>query len=459
MSSFARLASVGAIVKAVAPALRPGGPSLGERAGAVPRLVRATLSGEYTGVTKGRLAADARRDRLHHLARRPHPRGRVPDPRGRRRRAWCSAGWRRGSSRRPRASWSGSGPRPGCRRTRHPGAVGHLGRRPPGRPPGPRSSGSASARTQTVRGDVVPEPRASRRSTPTARARARPAVHRRPRRCCVRPQDPGGPRRRTAGAAKRGAMTADITLRGPGDVARRPALPARLPPARQRRRGLPPRPAGRASSRAPTCRPRSTRATVVDGLVGPLLRDGATSVIVVGYEDEPDASQPSLIALVERLERAGVDVLDVVGGARRPALLADLLGAVLPTGRGGAARPGGRPGRGRVRRAGTVTAARPATRSSPSSRPTPRGSGEWRMPSPSGPGCRVAGGVGRRLAAGPATRPGEPPPSRGAPPGGRRSWPTLAARPRRHRVARRSRRVARPGSAAAGGASTVTSWR
>ena len=56
MPSFARLASVGAIVKAVAPALRPGGPSLGERAGAVPRLVRATLSGEYTGVTKGKLA-------------------------------------------------------------------------------------------------------------------------------------------------------------------------------------------------------------------------------------------------------------------------------------------------------------------------------------------------------------------------------------------------------------------
>jgi uncharacterized membrane protein YkvA (DUF1232 family) len=56
MPSFARLASVGAIIKAVAPALRPGGPSLGERAGAVPRLVRATLNGEYTGVTKGKLA-------------------------------------------------------------------------------------------------------------------------------------------------------------------------------------------------------------------------------------------------------------------------------------------------------------------------------------------------------------------------------------------------------------------
>ena len=56
MPSFARLASVGAILKAVAPALRPGSPSLGERAGSVPRLVRATLNGEYTGLSKGRLA-------------------------------------------------------------------------------------------------------------------------------------------------------------------------------------------------------------------------------------------------------------------------------------------------------------------------------------------------------------------------------------------------------------------
>ena len=55
MPSYARLASVGAVARAVVPAVRPGGPSLGERAGAVPRLVRATFSGEYTGVTKGRL--------------------------------------------------------------------------------------------------------------------------------------------------------------------------------------------------------------------------------------------------------------------------------------------------------------------------------------------------------------------------------------------------------------------
>ena len=106
-------------------------------------------------------------------------------------------------------------------------------------------------------------------------------------------------------------MTADITLRGPGDVLA--VLPYQLgyhPSScvvavslRDRRVGLV------ARTDLP---PPEHAGTVVDGLVGPLLRDGATSVIVIGYEDEPDASQPSLIALVERLERAGVDVLDVV---------------------------------------------------------------------------------------------------------------------------------------------------
>jgi uncharacterized membrane protein YkvA (DUF1232 family) len=55
MSSFARLASVGAVVKAVRLAVRPGGPSLGERAGAVPRLVRATAKGDYRGTSPRRL--------------------------------------------------------------------------------------------------------------------------------------------------------------------------------------------------------------------------------------------------------------------------------------------------------------------------------------------------------------------------------------------------------------------
>ena len=106
-------------------------------------------------------------------------------------------------------------------------------------------------------------------------------------------------------------MTADITLRGPGDVIA--VLPYQLGyhprscvvavALRGRRIGLV------ARTDLP---PPEHAGSVVDGLVGPLLRDEATSVIVIGYEDEPDASQPSLVALVERLERAGVDVVDVV---------------------------------------------------------------------------------------------------------------------------------------------------
>lgn len=55
MSRNARLASVVAVARAVRLAVRPGGPSMGERAGAVPRMVRATLRGDYVGVSRGRL--------------------------------------------------------------------------------------------------------------------------------------------------------------------------------------------------------------------------------------------------------------------------------------------------------------------------------------------------------------------------------------------------------------------
>ncbi len=55
MSRNARIASVVAVARAVRLAVRPGGPSIGERAGAVPRMVRATFSGDYAGVSKGRL--------------------------------------------------------------------------------------------------------------------------------------------------------------------------------------------------------------------------------------------------------------------------------------------------------------------------------------------------------------------------------------------------------------------
>ena len=55
MSRYARVASVAAVARAVRLAVRPGGPSMGERAGAVPRMVRATFSGQYVGVSRGKL--------------------------------------------------------------------------------------------------------------------------------------------------------------------------------------------------------------------------------------------------------------------------------------------------------------------------------------------------------------------------------------------------------------------
>ncbi len=105
-------------------------------------------------------------------------------------------------------------------------------------------------------------------------------------------------------------MTADITLRGPGDVVA--ILPYQLGyhprdsvvviSLRDRRVGL--------VARADLPPPEHV-GEVISSLIGPLLRDGATSVVVVGYEDAPDTSQPLLLALVEQLERAGVDVVDV----------------------------------------------------------------------------------------------------------------------------------------------------
>ncbi len=106
-------------------------------------------------------------------------------------------------------------------------------------------------------------------------------------------------------------MTADITLRGPGDVLA--VLPYQLGyhprdsivaiSLRGRRVGLVVRtdlpPDGEAES-------------TVAGLVEPLVRDGATSVLLVGYEDEADASSPALVALVEQVEQRGIDVVDVV---------------------------------------------------------------------------------------------------------------------------------------------------
>jgi uncharacterized membrane protein YkvA (DUF1232 family) len=55
VASMKRFAQVGALLKAMRPVMEPGSPGLQERAGSVPRLVRATLDGRYTGISKGRL--------------------------------------------------------------------------------------------------------------------------------------------------------------------------------------------------------------------------------------------------------------------------------------------------------------------------------------------------------------------------------------------------------------------
>lgn len=105
-------------------------------------------------------------------------------------------------------------------------------------------------------------------------------------------------------------MTADITLRGPDEVIA--VLPYQL--------GYHPRDSvvavalrGRtvglvARADLP---PDEHAEEVAATLVAPLLRDGASSVVVVAWEDRPDASTSVTMALVEALEREGVEVVDV----------------------------------------------------------------------------------------------------------------------------------------------------
>ncbi|QIM20633.1 DUF1232 domain-containing protein [Phycicoccus sp. HDW14] len=56
MARARTLAYVGALGRAVRLATRAGGPSLGDRAVAVPRMVKAVRSGEYTGISLGKVA-------------------------------------------------------------------------------------------------------------------------------------------------------------------------------------------------------------------------------------------------------------------------------------------------------------------------------------------------------------------------------------------------------------------
>jgi uncharacterized membrane protein YkvA (DUF1232 family) len=55
MARARTLAYVGALGRAVRLATRAGGPSLGDRAAALPRMVKAVRSGEYTGISLGKI--------------------------------------------------------------------------------------------------------------------------------------------------------------------------------------------------------------------------------------------------------------------------------------------------------------------------------------------------------------------------------------------------------------------
>lgn len=55
MAARSRLLLARSLMSAVRSATRPGAPSMAERAGSVPRLVRAVAAGDYRGMTVGRL--------------------------------------------------------------------------------------------------------------------------------------------------------------------------------------------------------------------------------------------------------------------------------------------------------------------------------------------------------------------------------------------------------------------
>ena len=105
-------------------------------------------------------------------------------------------------------------------------------------------------------------------------------------------------------------MTADITLRGPGDVLA--VLPYQLGyhprdsvvvvSLHERQIGLVLR------SDLP---PDEHVALVSASLVGPVIRERSDSVLVVGFEEVEHASIPLLLAVVEGLEEMCVEVLDV----------------------------------------------------------------------------------------------------------------------------------------------------
>lgn len=56
MPRTGRIAALTALVRALRGISRPGEPGLNQRLSSLPRLLRATMSGDYTGTSRGRLA-------------------------------------------------------------------------------------------------------------------------------------------------------------------------------------------------------------------------------------------------------------------------------------------------------------------------------------------------------------------------------------------------------------------
>ncbi len=114
-------------------------------------------------------------------------------------------------------------------------------------------------------------------------------------------------------------MTADITLRGPGDVVA--ALPYQLGYHPTESVVLVALAAGRVGLTARCDLPpdHAGVAAVVRALLEPLLRERPDAVVLVGYERVPESSHAVLTALVEALEVEHLEVLavDVVRDGRR----------------------------------------------------------------------------------------------------------------------------------------------
>ena len=113
-------------------------------------------------------------------------------------------------------------------------------------------------------------------------------------------------------------MTADITLRGPGDVVA--TLPYQLGYHPTESVVLVALEAGRVGLVARCDLPPDDGVdATVAVLLEPLLRERPDAVVLVAYERVPDSSHAVLTTLVEQLERHRVEVLgvDVVRDGRR----------------------------------------------------------------------------------------------------------------------------------------------